>query len=128
VIAAIGVAGLELDGLLAAQAESCLQAQTHVNMRISDAFQFFVTFLGFVLAGNVVTLGNPQLGVVRRQDTGLADFFGPPAQVRETILQRTGGQSFGLPALQQDFDVLAFEQAGAACRSGRPSPSPGWGF
>lgn len=98
-IAAVRVAGLELDGLFAAQAEGGLQAQTHAHVRIGDAIQFVVEFLGFVLACDVVTLGNTQLGVIRRQDTGLADLLGPPAQVREAILQRAGGQCFGLPAL-----------------------------
>jgi hypothetical protein len=60
-----------------------------------------------------VTLGNAEPGVVSRQETGFANLLGPPAQVSEAILQRAGGQVFGLPPVQQDVDVLAFERAGA---------------
>src|SRR5690606_37198239 len=53
-----------------------------------------------------------QLGVVRWQDTCLADLLCPPAQVRHAVLERASRQPFSLPALQQGFDVLALERGG----------------
>src|SRR5690606_19974272 len=46
------------------------------------------------------------------QDTCLADLLCPPAQVRHAVLERASRQAFGLPALQQGFDMLALERGG----------------
>lgn len=64
VVAVVGIAGLELDGFLAAQAEGGLQFQAHAHMRICDGIEPVVQFARLVLTADVAALRDPQLRVV----------------------------------------------------------------
>lgn len=111
-VATVGIAGLELDGFLPPQAEGGLQAQAHANVGVGDHVQPIAQFLGLALVGHIAAVRDAHLGVVRWQDACLADFLCPPAQVCHAVFERASRQTFGLPALQQGFDMLALERDG----------------
>ena len=113
VVALVGVARLELEGLLAAQPEGGLQLETQADMRVLDLAQALIEGARLALVGHIAALGDPERGVVLGQQRGLADLLGPPAQVREAVLEGAGGEVRALPALQQRLDMTGLEAARA---------------
>jgi len=108
-IAPVCIAGLELYGFFSAQAKRGLQLQAHAHMDIGDLIKCWSQFAGLADVGHITAFSHAKLCVVHRKDASLADLLGPPAQMREPILDSARRQTFALPAIQQRLDVVALE-------------------
>ena len=92
-IAVIGVGGIELDGLLATEAEQSLQFQGKSHEDVPNPLEGIpVQFLGTALPADMGAFTDAVVVVPAGHDIPLVDLLGPPAQNRHAVLHRADGQ------------------------------------
>lgn len=113
-VAAIRPFRPDFDGLRPAQAERRLQAQGEMCVGIAHLGQVAGGQLPRLAdVGDVPPLADAVMFVVPGDDAGLADLFSPPSNLRHAVLHGGDGQPLRLPLLDQPFDVLGSQTAGA---------------
>jgi len=93
-IAAVRIAWLELDAFFTPQAELLLQFLAHAHVWIGHPLDVVTEVSGLVLIGYLRSVGDAKVSVVCGNNPRPTYLFRPPAQNRQSVLDRAGRQSF----------------------------------
>src|SRR3569832_2475616 len=113
VIAPIGVARLELEGLLPAQAEGGLEREARADMLVGELRERLVRERRRL--GGVADVDAPLdtvVIVVLGDDATFPYLVRPPAQGTHAVFDGAGGEGLALPVFKEGLDVFGFQALG----------------